>query len=45
MQESGTASDDASVIARSLRDPQAFSVLFTRYGSRIQRYVTRRTTR
>lgn len=42
MQESGTAVDDASVIARSLRDPEAFSILFSRYGPRIQRYVTRR---
>jgi RNA polymerase sigma-70 factor (ECF subfamily) len=42
MQESGTVVDGASVIARSLRDPEAFSVLFSRYGSRIQRYVTRR---
>jgi RNA polymerase sigma factor (sigma-70 family) len=42
MQESGTVIDDASVIARSLRDPEAFSVLFSRHGSRIQRYVTRR---
>lgn len=42
MQESGTVVDDACVIARSLRDPEAFSVLFSRYGPRIQRYVTRR---
>lgn len=42
MQESGTAIDDASVIARSLRDPEAFSILFVRHGARIQRYVTRR---
>lgn len=45
MQESGTVIDDASVIARSLRDPEAFSILFRRYGSRIQRYVTRRIGR
>jgi RNA polymerase sigma factor (sigma-70 family) len=42
MQKSGIAIDDASVIARSLREPEAFSVLFSRYGPRIQRYVTRR---
>jgi RNA polymerase sigma-70 factor (ECF subfamily) len=34
--------DDASVIARSRHDPEAFSALFTRHAATIQRYVTRR---
>jgi RNA polymerase sigma-70 factor (ECF subfamily) len=43
MQDTGTtAADDASVIARSQRDPEAFSILFRRHAPRIRRYVTRR---
>jgi RNA polymerase sigma-70 factor (ECF subfamily) len=34
--------DDASVIMRSRREPEAFSALFTRHAATIQRYVTRR---
>jgi RNA polymerase sigma-70 factor (ECF subfamily) len=34
--------DDASVIARSRHDPEAFSALFARHAPTIQRYVTRR---
>jgi RNA polymerase sigma factor (sigma-70 family) len=39
---SGTAADDASVIGRSRREPEAFAELFRRYGPDIKRYVTRR---
>jgi RNA polymerase sigma-70 factor (ECF subfamily) len=42
MQDGSIATDDASVIARSRREPEAFSILFRRHGPRIQRYVTRR---
>jgi RNA polymerase sigma factor (sigma-70 family) len=40
--EIGIASDDASVIARSRSEPEAFSILFRRHAPRIQRYVARR---
>jgi RNA polymerase sigma factor (sigma-70 family) len=42
MQDIGTASDDASVIARSRSEPEAFSILFRRHAPRIQRYAARR---
>lgn len=42
MQDLGTTTDDASVIARSRLEPEAFSILFRRHAPRIQRYVARR---
>ena len=38
----GTEPDDASVIARSLADPQAFAVIFERHFDEIHRYRRRR---
>jgi RNA polymerase sigma factor (sigma-70 family) len=40
--DSSIATDDASVIARSRWEPEAFSALFRRHAPVIQRYVTRR---
>jgi RNA polymerase sigma-70 factor, ECF subfamily len=37
--------DDAAVIGRSLRDPEAFAVLFDRHAPYIHRYVARRLGR
>ncbi|GAA1555222.1 RNA polymerase sigma factor [Actinomadura kijaniata] len=34
--------EDAAVIQRSLREPEAFAVLFRRYAPEIRRYVARR---
>jgi RNA polymerase sigma-70 factor (ECF subfamily) len=42
MQQSDTATDDAQVIARSRREPEAFSLLFRKHAPRVRRYVTRR---
>jgi len=42
MQDAGAIPDDASVIARSRLEPEAFSVLFRRYAPPLKRYVTRR---
>jgi RNA polymerase sigma factor (sigma-70 family) len=33
---------DATIIERSLRDPECFAVLYTRHGADIKRYVVRR---
>jgi RNA polymerase sigma factor (sigma-70 family) len=37
-----SADDDASVIGRSRREPEAFAEVFRRYAPDIKRYVTRR---
>jgi RNA polymerase sigma factor (sigma-70 family) len=42
MQDTSTTTDDASVIARSRLEPEAFATLFRRYAPRIQRYIARR---
>lgn len=39
---SGPEGDDASVIARSLHEPEAFAEVFRRHAPDITRYVTRR---
>ena len=39
---SGDPGDDATVIARSLDDPEQFAVVFRRHAPDIQRYVVRR---
>jgi RNA polymerase sigma factor (sigma-70 family) len=38
----GDAGDDGEVIARSLRDPEQFAVVFRRHAPQIQRYAVRR---
>lgn len=42
MQDIDSDTDDASVIARSRSEPEAFSILFRRHAPRIQRYIARR---
>ena len=34
--------DDATIIGRSLADPEQFAIVFRRHAPAIQRYVTRR---
>ncbi|MGH3210475.1 MAG: RNA polymerase sigma factor [Trebonia sp.] len=40
--EPPTAVNDAAVIARSTRDPEAFAALYDRHAATLHRYVTRR---
>jgi RNA polymerase sigma-70 factor (ECF subfamily) len=40
--EPPTGSDDATIIGRSARDPEAFAALYDRHAAALHRYVTRR---
>ncbi|MFI6744198.1 RNA polymerase sigma factor [Nonomuraea sp. NPDC050451] len=40
--DSGTARSDTSLIDRSLLEPEAFALVFDRYGGHVHRYLARR---